>query len=463
MNAFVSEAFLLGVKEGLKLSLCTVLVLAFLRERSLSFARGSLFAGIGLISLASLLVVTVQVTPGMRDVITKLVGYVFGLFYFFSLGALYHTTGTDLLGPLKGMFRSRTFIVSVVFVLTALYSLPDMAAASLFVADLFSLADGAKGVLFSAAAGFFASCAVVILIVPRVKVNFIRLFDLPQLLLFLALVKLVAGGVKGAAEFSLIPTVQGGLMKLVHDVVHQAFVILIVPDHPILSTTTWNFIGILFGRTAGLWLSLVLLVVPLFIFLRKHFTAAISVPGEVKGKAVRRKFVKAIKDDRVLKSLPILVFMIFIVSIWFIERGEGGAKLYKPEPVPVSAEQGKVVIPINSPVGDLRDGMMHKYSLTLGADTVRILIMQKKDGRLAVCLDACEICAPDGYAQAPEHVICIYCNTPIPIETLGKPGGCNPIPLPALITDKEVEITLTDIAEKWKKVKSGATKEAIEQ
>jgi uncharacterized membrane protein len=56
-------------------------------------------------------------------------------------------------------------------------------------------------------------------------------------------------------------------------------------------------------------------------------------------------------------------------------------------------------------------------------------------------------------------VVCLSCNTPIPLDTLGKPGGCNPMPLAALITDKEVRVQSAEIAEKWAKSKSREKKE----
>ena len=50
-------------------------------------------------------------------------------------------------------------------------------------------------------------------------------------------------------------------------------------------------------------------------------------------------------------------------------------------------------------------------------------------GKLTVDLDACAICKPDGYGQAEGTVICYYCKTLIPLDTVGKPGGCNPVPI----------------------------------
>ena len=79
-----------------------------------------------------------------------------------------------------------------------------------------------------------------------------------------------------------------------------------------------------------------------------------------------------------------------------------------------------------------------------------VLMMKKPDGMLAVTLDACEICPPDGYGQQEGFVVCIYCMTPIPYDTLGRPGGCNPIPLAAEITDTEVRVSLEEIRSKWR-------------
>ena len=127
------------------------------------------------------------------------------------------------------------------------------------------------------------------------------------------------------------------------------------------------------------------------------------------------------------------------------------------------AEGGAVAIALQSPGEDLRDGAIHKFSVTIDDEVARLLILKKPDGTLSVCLDACEICAPDGYGQSREHVVCLYCNTPIPFDTVGKPGGCNPIPLAALVTDKEVRVDIAMIREKWALMRSGQARGGIEK
>jgi len=271
----------------------------------------------------------------------------------------------------------------------------------------------------------------------------------------------VTGGVRGFAELSLISSVQAGLIKLVHDMVHQTFLFIMVPDHTLLKTTTWNFIGFLFGNTMSLWLSLLIIIFPLIVFLKKHFTMDVSVPAGVTAGARRRIFIKSIRDERILKSLPLFLFVLIIFGAWFAQTGETTETLYNPSPKPLVASGGKAVIPLQGPAVDLRDGALHKFLLSINGEEVRLLVMKKSDGTLAVCLDACEICPPDGYGQGPGHVVCLYCKTPIPLDSLGTPGGCNPIPLRALVTDKDVQVEVSEIAEKWTKVKTGQTKETL--
>jgi uncharacterized membrane protein len=89
-------------------------------------------------------------------------------------------------------------------------------------------------------------------------------------------------------------------------------------------------------------------------------------------------------------------------------------------------------------------------------------VIKKADNSLSVCLDACEICPPVGYGQRDNHVVCIYCMTPIPVDTLGDPGGCNPIPLTAAIDDNFIRVELKEIIKKWGFVNRGETSEVIQ-
>ena len=102
---------------------------------------------------------------------------------------------------------------------------------------------------------------------------------------------------------------------------------------------------------------------------------------------------------------------------------------WDPKPLAISATPaGEIFIPRKGEI-DLEDGKLHKYQFRQGNKEARFFVLMTPEGKLTVDLDACAICKPDGYGQTEGTVICYYCKTLIPLETVGKPGGCNPVPL----------------------------------
>jgi uncharacterized membrane protein len=183
---------------------------------------------------------------------------------------------------------------------------------------------------------------------------------------------------------------------------------------------------------------------------------------EARTGAQKRKLKYITIFDRRKKALPVLIFITLILFTWFLQRGETISRIFVPRSIPVVVEKGLVVIPVSDPTVDLMDGSLHTFSLVHEGEEIRVLIVRKTDNTLSVCLDACEICPPDGYGQRADHVVCIYCGTPIHIDSLGQPGGCNPIPLEAEIDGRFVKIRLEEILDKWGFVKSGESKKTIQ-
>lgn len=461
MSQFSAEALFIGTKAGLSLALCLFLITAFLRGRGREPLVPYVYAAVIVVLLASLFVGLVPATAESRALAVRMAGTVFGLVYLAALAALYRAAGPEIFSAPAGILQRPAISGALLFLATAVYFIPDMTASMLYVTDLQEMAGGRMQVRLTAAAGFCAAPAAAYAIVRRIRIDILRIAALPQLLLALAVVKLVSGGVRGFAEISLIPSVKSGSMKFVHDAIHQLLVMLQVPDHPVLTVTAWNFIAVLFGATAGLVLSLLVFLLPLAIFLTRHFSAPVELPAGLGSGAARRSYLRGVRDDRLLKALPVILFMVFITVTWFSQRAEGITQRYAPKPVRLVAESGKVSIPIQSPGSNLLDGQIHKYQVQEKGVDVRFFILKKPDGTLVVCLDACDICPPDGYAQTKEHVVCLYCNTPIPVGAVGMPGGCNPIPVTAQVTDKDVRIAMKEIVGKWIDMMIGERKKGV--
>lgn len=465
MSRFVYEAFLVGLKEGVKLSVVWFVLYSYLSHKGRTGLIRYFSAGIAFSFFAAGVLFALPVQPFLKVFLSGVISMSFSIFILSSGAALLHTSGTDLSGPFgKMMGRRITAAASAtagvgVIILAIVFFAPDLGGTVLFLKELGTMKESVLYTYLSAASGMVVSLAVLSGTVAALRPFRIgRFFDIPQLLLFLSVVKLTGGGIKGLSEISLIPAIQRGFMKFSHDFIHQTFVIVMVPDHPLLKTTVWNFIGFFFGSNIAIVASLVMLLFFPLLFLYYNLLRPLPEPHADTG-AGRRKIKAQLLSERRNKALPVIFFIGLILITWFSGRGEPVSKLYNPKPKPVVEDKGFVIIPINDPTMDLMDGGLHKFSLSLERKEVRLLIIRKDTGRLTVCLDACEICPPDGYGQREDQVVCIYCNTPIPIKTLGEPGGCNPIPLSFTVDDRFVRIEAGEILKKMAFINTGQGKE----
>jgi len=108
-------------------------------------------------------------------------------------------------------------------------------------------------------------------------------------------------------------------------------------------------------------------------------------------------------------------------------------------------ENGKIIIPI----AEAADGKLHRYAyISSDGHRVRFFLINKYDQnnvRLGVVLDACMICGDAGYVEKDGEVICIGCHVRLFKPTIGKPGGCNPIPLEHTYTETEIIIDRSEL------------------
>jgi hypothetical protein len=474
------EAKLIGFKEGIKVAIVWFVFYSYLELKD----KKNLIKPInnGLVTVCIITIIMLLLPQGFiaKEYLSNVIEMSFAFLLILSAAALFHASGTDLFEPLRvalksqnssftnnttlskgGMFEKGRVGGIIIFLATLIFFVPDSTGSVIFLKELAFM----RGAEFMTYAYSFAGFAVAVLII-FLAVKFYKpywigdYFDIPQLLLFLAIVKLLGGGIKGIAELSLIPSVQRGFMKFIHDFVHQTLVLLMIPDHPLLETTVWNFIGIFFGPNLASAASLVILLFFPLLFVYYRLFKPLPEPEAQTG-VQRRKIKSQQLSNTRKKALPVLFFISLILVAWFSQRGETISRLYIPKQKPVVVDKGVVAIPLKDPTMNLMDGALHKFSLVHEAEEIGILIIKRSDNTLSVCLDACEICPSEGYGQRADHVVCLYCGTPLHIDTLGKPGGCNPIPLAVEIDGRFVRIELSEILEKWGFMKTGKIKKGI--
>jgi high-affinity iron transporter len=118
---------------------------------------------------------------------------------------------------------------------------------------------------------------------------------------------------------------------------------------------------------------------------------------------------------------------------------------------PVTFTDGAVRIPVSQ----VSDGLLHRFAVDDQGVHVRFIVIEKANKTLAVALDACAICGSQGYLQKGPQIICRNCASEIVLDTIGTPGGCNPIPLKSHIDNGSLIIEENDL-EPAKKVFTGA-------
>lgn len=238
------------------------------------------------------------------------------------------------------------------------------------------------------------------------------------------------------------------VMKFIHDFVHQFFESLLIPDHPFFRPVVWEYIGYLFGSGVGFWGGVVVWFTPVLLTLVAIRLEPLPSVSHIRQGARRRKLLAAaIRQRRLRLLVPGLALVMLLAAVY--QSRFPAVEYWDPPPLAVTADPaGRIVVPKKGEV-DLEDGRLHKYLYRQGGIEARFLIIETPDGRLTVTLDACAICKPEGYGQAEGTVICYYCKTLIPLETVGKPGGCNPVPIPFTLRDDAVVIAARDLLGSW--------------
>jgi len=238
------------------------------------------------------------------------------------------------------------------------------------------------------------------------------------------------------------------VMKFAHDFVHQFFESMLIPDHMFFTSRLWDFVGLFFGNGIGFWGAVIIWFTPGVLIVVALNLEPLPLVASFRQGAKRRALVAAaLRTRRLRLVVPAIALLACSGSLY--ESLFPKVEYWDPKPIVISATpSGEIIIPVKGDV-ELEDGKLHKYLFKQGGTEARFFIMLTPDGKLTAVLDACSICKPDGYGQNEGVVICYYCKTLIPLETVGKPGGCNPVPLPFSVKSDGVHIDAITLVNIW--------------
>jgi uncharacterized membrane protein len=238
------------------------------------------------------------------------------------------------------------------------------------------------------------------------------------------------------------------VMKFAHDFVHQFFESMLIPDHLFFTSRVWNIIGFLFGNGIGFWGALIIWVSPVLLVMFALGRERLPLVAHIRQGAQRRRLLAdALRMRRLRLVIPLVAFAACGGAVY--ESYFPSVEYWDPKPLSVTASpSGEIVIPKNGEI-NLEDGKLHKYIYKRSSQEVRFFIVMTPARKLTAVLDACSICKPDGYGQTEGVVICYYCKTLIPLETVGRPGGCNPVPIPFVVREDGVHIDGLTLVNMW--------------
>ncbi len=251
-----------------------------------------------------------------------------------------------------------------------------------------------------------------------------------------------------ALQLDLFSPLSMKVMKFIHDFVHQFFESMLVPDHLFFRRDVWEYIGYLFGSGVGFWGGLLIWLAPVILIGTAIRLERLPSVSHIRQGAQRRKLLASFIGERRCRLVaPCIALLILGAAVYnsLFPRVE----YWDPKPVVVTMNASEAILIPKKGEINLEDGKLHKYLLKQGGREARFMILSTPDGRLTVTLDACAICKPEGYGQAEGAVICYYCKTLIPLETVGKPGGCNPVPVPFKVGADGVALDAMTILNRW--------------
>jgi high-affinity iron transporter len=407
------EAFIVTLREGVEAALIVGIALAYLSKINRPELRKSVYAALGAAFVGSLGVAALLSRTRWNEDIFE--GWVMlaAAFFVVTMIVFMMKTGRKLKGEIEGKVgllagKNASFgLFAFIFLMVlreGVETVLILSAVSLNSTELLSFMGTFLGVIAAVAFG-------VMFVKGSVRINLQKFFRVTTVILFFVAAQLVITGLHELSENGVLPSSKTEMAII----------------GPIVSNDRFFFITIL---------ALAALMV-LFEVKRRE-------PGTLPASAAeRRKAVWSARREHLWMASVYASSFVFIVLVTaeFIYTKSVSALSPATE---VTFVNGQVSIPLTQ----VQDGDLHRFSAQENGSTVRFWLYQKPDGKIATVLDACEICGAVGFYRGPNGVVCKNCAAPINPQSVGMPGGCNPVPLRAQVTTDAVIIQEADISAK---------------
>lgn len=417
------EAFIITLREGIEAALLVGIIVAFLRRESAERYLDAVWWGIGSASALCIAAAVLLYRYAINQEAVEGVLYIASAFIVGSLLIWVWRHAQEISGEMKGSLgrildRDRPLAISFgIFAFTFLMVLREGVETVLFLSAVSLSTEGLLAVLGAVAGLALAVVFAIYFVRGSLKIDLARFFTVTGIALMVFLVQLLFNGYHELSEAEWVPA----------------------------NPTTMGIVGPLVKNE--FFFILAVLALPLLVLLVPGKSKQDAVP-EAETNAAEARLRRARQHRQRRARLVGGVLGLVILSLIGLDAvyASGPSKL-SPAIRLTPTAQGTVRIPLST----FADRKLHRYMVETDGAPVRFIVIQTdKQGDLGVGFDACEICGAEGYYQDGNKIICRHCDSIIYLPTIGKPGGCNPIPLPHVREGSDLVIKVSDLAKQAK-------------
>ncbi len=408
------DAFIVTLREGVEAALIVGITLAYLAKINRPDLRKVVYAALVAAVIASVIGAVILARTGLNEDIFE--GWIMlaAAFFVVTMVVFMMRTARALKGKIENRVGSlagegsRLGLFAFVFLMVlreGVETVLILSAVSLNSTELLNFVGTVLGVALAVVFG-------VMFVKGSVRINLHKFFKITTAILFLVAAQLTVAGLHELSENGVLPSSRREMALI----------------GPIVRNDLFFFITVL--ALAGLMI--------LFEF-RRRSTPAPSA-GTVSRAEQRKAHWTARRERLWMASVYVFSFVfIMLVTAQFIYAKSTSA--LSPA-TPVEFVNGQVAIP----TAQLTSGELARFVATVDGTPVRFFLYRKPDSKVAAVFDACEICGPAGFYRGQSGLICKNCAAPVNQQSVGQPGGCNPIPLKATVLEDQVVISQSDLA-----------------
>lgn len=409
------QAFIITLREGVEAALIIGITLAYLNKIQRQDLRKSVYVALASAFVASIGVAILLSRFQFSEDLFE--GWVMlaAAFFVVTMIIFMMKTGRKLRGDIESKIGSLAGRGSQlgIFLFVFIMVLRE-GAETVLILSAVSLESSALQSFLGTLLGVFAAIVFGVMFVKgSVRINLQKFFRVTTVILFFVAAQLLVSGLHELSEYGVLPSSKREMALI----------------GPIVSNEWFFFVTIV--ALAGLMLL---------------FEARRRQPEPMpESAAEKRKALWSARRERLWMTAVFATSFIFIVLVTaeFIYAKSTSAPSLATQ---VSFTNGMVSVPMSQ----VADGNLHRYQAREGGTEVRFLLYQKPDGKVVAVFDACEICGPVGFFKGPNGLVCKNCASPINSQSVGTPGGCNPIPLHSTTNGDAIVIQEADLTSRIK-------------